>query len=65
MKASYLWAYDVIAIVSTGECARVNWLLMPHARITVKRSGCVATTSVSALLEGLRLVAPLDSAADE
>lgn len=60
-----LWAYDVIAIVRTAECARVNWLLMPHARITVKRSGCVPPAAVSAFLEDLSLIAASDSSAAE
>ena len=54
-----LWAYDVISIVREEGCARVNWLVMPHARITVKRSGCVTPEAVSAFLADMREVAPL------
>jgi hypothetical protein len=49
-----LWAYDVIAVIAEPNCTRVNWLVMPHARITVKRSGCAAPEAVSTFLADLR-----------
>jgi hypothetical protein len=61
-----LWAYDVISVIAEEGCTRVNWLLMPHARITVKRSGCVSPHSVSAFLAEVRDLAPSRTrAADE
>src|SRR5262249_10086403 len=36
----------------------VNWLLMPHARITIKRTGCMSAESVSAFLAEMDAVAP-------
>jgi hypothetical protein len=58
-----LWAYDVIAVIAGDDCTRVNWLQMPHARITLKRSGCVSGALVSAFLADMRDVAPLRAAA--
>jgi hypothetical protein len=45
-----LWAYDVITVVGEDGCARVNWLTMPHARITLKQTGCVPPETMSTFL---------------
>ena len=31
-----LWTYHIISLQAEGTAARVNWLVMPHARITRK-----------------------------
>lgn len=54
-----LWAYDVITIIAEENCARVNWLTMPHARITVKRTGCVPPEPMSTFLAEMRRLASL------
>lgn len=59
-----LWAYDVVTVVQDGECTRVNWLLMPHARITVKRSGCLTPGAVASALAELGSVVRTDPATD-
>ena len=53
-----LWAYDVITVVEEPACLRVNWLLMPHGRITVKRTGCVAPEAVREVVSALAELAP-------
>ncbi len=52
-----LWAYDVVTFVQEPSCTRVNWLLMPHARITQKWSGCLAPEEARALLGQMHAVA--------
>lgn len=52
-----IWAYDVITIVPEVGCTRVNWLVMPHARITIKRSGCVTIETVASFLADLNELA--------
>jgi hypothetical protein len=54
-----LWAYDVITVVAEDSCIRVNWLTMPHARITLKQTGCVAPEVISAFLAEFRGLASL------
>jgi hypothetical protein len=54
-----LWAYDVITVVAEDGCSRVNWLTMPHARITLKQTGCVPPEAISTFLGGLRSLASL------
>ena len=52
-----LWTYDVVSIVQMPGCSRVNWLRMPHARITQKWSGCVQQSVIDAFLDDLRTIA--------
>jgi hypothetical protein len=54
-----LWSYDVLSFVRTPTCVRINWLLMPHARITVKRSGCVPVEFAEEWLVQLEAIAPV------
>jgi len=58
-----LWAYDVIAVLRDPDedCVRVNWLGMPHARITHKRSGCLSVETTDAWLAEMKTVAPVVS----
>jgi len=53
-----LWAFDVIALLLDEQCTRVNWVVMPHARITMKRSGCVSPQSASSFLADMRELTP-------
>jgi hypothetical protein len=53
-----IWAYDVIALIADEGCTRVNWLVMAHARITIKRSNCVSPQTASLFLTGMRELAP-------
>jgi hypothetical protein len=57
-----LWAYDVVTIVDDGSCTRVNWLVMPHARITVKRSGCLPRDTVHAFRSSIQKATSADRA---
>jgi hypothetical protein len=53
-----LWAYEVLAVLGTERgCLRVNMLSMPHARITRKKSGCLAEEFVRTALSRFRTVA--------
>jgi hypothetical protein len=54
-----LWAYDVITVVAEDACTRVNWLTIPHARITLKQTGCVPSEVVSVFLGEIRTLASL------
>jgi hypothetical protein len=58
-----LWSFDVISILREQGCTRVNWLLMPHARITSKRSACLAPHTASAFMADLLALAPSAEAA--
>ena len=54
-----VWAYDVVALIRTPECVRVNSLVMPHARITAKYSGCLSAQSATEWLRRLEALAPV------
>jgi len=46
-----LWTYHVVTLVQDGPKIRVNALVMPHARITGKGTGVVATQEALGLLQ--------------
>jgi hypothetical protein len=52
--AGPLWSYDVIALLQEEGCTRVNWLVVPHARITIKRSGCLPAAALEDVLTRAR-----------
>lgn len=54
-----LWAFDVITVLSGDNCSRINWLTMPHARITAKWSGCVSSEAASAFVAEVLRAAPV------
>ena len=58
-----LWTFDVITVLREPGCLRVNLVVMPHARITIKRSGCAPQDAVTRSLEKLAEVAALPSEA--
>ena len=49
-----LWAYHVIVFVQEGDNVRVNRLVFPHARITLKTTVVVPRQAADQLLESLR-----------
>ena len=53
------WSYDVVAFLQERDCTRVNWVVMAHARITLKRSSCVAQTEVEDVIGRARALATL------
>lgn len=55
-----LWSYDVIAFIPTKDCLRANWVLMAHARITMKKTGCLDEAFVGEWLSSLRDLLRLD-----
>jgi len=49
-----LWAYEVALFVREGPEVRVNWLLMPHARITYKATKVLSSAEFDQFREAVR-----------
>ncbi len=56
-----LWAYEVVAFVQEQECARVNRLLVPHARITAKHTGCLSPEDARRTMAAILAAAPSEN----